>query len=79
MATCVLVDESGYLRESTQTVEECTSHIVISPTEYKTYFDSVGLNPEDATLAFVWGAGTMLTAWALTIPIKYALRVIKLL
>jgi hypothetical protein len=78
MAECFFVNESGLLEKSAQTVEECTAFILISPTEYKSFFDSVGLNPEDAIFAFTWGAGTMLTAWALSIPIKYALRTIRL-
>ena len=78
MAQCFFLDTDGLLKQSTQSVEECTGYVLISPTEYVGFYDTVGLNPEDALIAFAWGAGSIVTAWALSIPIKYGLRLIKL-
>lgn len=75
MAQCFdLVGDT--LQLSAQTVENCTGFVLVNSTEYVSFYNSVGLNPQDVAAAFAWGFGAVFTTWAAQYPIKVAKQVI---
>lgn len=59
MATCSLVDEAGYVRQAVQSVEECTSYILVSSAEYHSTVDTYAPTSAGVASAFTWGFGSV--------------------
>jgi hypothetical protein len=74
MAVCTLVDESGYVRQSVQSVEECTGYILVSPSEYHATVDTFAPTSEGIATAFSWGFGSVVVIGYLS---AYAVGVAK--
>lgn len=74
MAVCTLVDEAGYVRQSVQSVEECTGYILVSPSEYHATVDTFAPTSAGITSAFLWGFGSVVVVGYLS---AYAVGVAK--
>lgn len=54
MAVCVSVDESGYVRQTVEAVQNCTSHVLVDASQYSLIVEPV-LNSSEIASVFTWG------------------------
>lgn len=74
MSVCTLVDESGYVRQSVQSVEECTGYVLVSPSEYHATANTFAPTSSGVASAFMWGFGAVVVVGYLS---AYAVGVAK--
>ncbi|MFA7254441.1 MAG: hypothetical protein WC107_07905 [Patescibacteria group bacterium] len=77
MAQCTFFNAEGFLVQSTQSVNDCTGHILVSPTEYNLMVQSVEINPADVTAVFGITFGWVVLLGALSYKVKIAKQTIN--
>jgi hypothetical protein len=77
MAQCTFFNAEGFLVQSTQSVNDCTGHILVSPTEYNLMVQSVEINPADVTAVFGIAFGWVVLLGALSYKVKIAKQTIN--
>ena len=56
--TCVAIDSDGYVRQTTDTLESCTSFVLVDAQQYSKFLEPV-LSPSDIAYVFGWGFGAV--------------------
>lgn len=76
MAQCTFFNAEGFLVQSTQSVNDCTGHILVSPTEYNLMVQSVEISPSEVSAVFGITFGWVVLLGALSYKIKVAKRTV---
>lgn len=77
MAQCTFFNADGFLVQSTQSVNDCTGHILVSPTEYNLMVQSVEISPSEVSAVFGITFGWVVLLGALSYKIKVAKRTVS--
>ncbi len=77
MAQCAFADENGFIKISAQPVDECTAHILVSPTEYSLAVQTIEITPTEIGLAFSVPFGWIITLWYIAYKVRTAKTVIN--
>lgn len=77
MAQCTFFNADGFLVQSTQSVNDCTGHILVSPTEYNLMVQSVEIDPSEVSAVFGITFGWVVLLGALSYKIKVAKRTVS--
>lgn len=77
MAQCTFFNAEGFLVQSTQSVNDCTGHILVSPTEYNLMVQSVEISPSEVSAVFGITFGWVVLLGALSYKIKVAKRTVS--
>lgn len=59
MAICAAVDDQFFVRQSVQTIDECSGYVLVSPSEFRAATDAFTPTPEGVATAFMWGFGAV--------------------
>lgn len=77
MAQCAAFTTEGFLMQSTQSVDDCTGFILVSPTEYRLAVQSIEISPADVLEVFGIVFGWVVFLGYLSFKVKVAKGVIK--
>lgn len=77
MSQCVLINAEGLIQQSTQSPDDCTGFILISPDEYALAASSVEVDPVQMTTVFGIVFGWVIFLGAIAYQIRVATRTIK--
>jgi len=75
MAICAAVDNEFFVRQSVQTLDECTGYVLVAPSEYRAATDAFTPTPEGVATAFMWGFGAVVVLGYFS---SYAIGVAKM-
>ena len=75
MSQCVAFTQEGYLVQSTQSVDDCTGYILVSPTEYNLAVQSIEIDPAEVLQVF-----GLVFGWVVFLSfISYKVKIAKVL
>lgn len=82
MAICVIENVTGQLEATATAMAECTGWALLDPSEWASVvqpvdFALMGITPANILLVYSWGAGAILSVWALAYAIMAAKKVIS--
>ncbi|MBB1477843.1 hypothetical protein [Shewanella sp. SG41-3] len=78
MSQCVSISSEGFLVQSTQSPDDCTGYILLTPTEYDLALKAIDINPADVLEVFGLVFGWVVFLGFLSYKVKVAKSVIKL-
>ena len=76
MAQCTFFNADGFLVQSTQSVDDCTGHILVSPTEYNLMVQSVEITPTQISSVFGTVFGWVIFLGYLSYKVKIASKIV---
>ncbi|MGR5267713.1 hypothetical protein ACPV52_09900 [Vibrio astriarenae] len=77
MTYCVEIDTDGFLYATSTPVEQCTALVVIDSDEYALLTDYTTITGADVVEAYSFGFALVFFGWAISFPIKAAIRAIN--
>lgn len=77
MSQCVTVTAEGYLVQSTESPDQCTGYLLISPSEYQLFVQTVEITPAEVLEVFGIVFGWVVLLGALSYKVKVARNVVK--
>ena len=82
MPICVEALNNGRLRDTQQSIEDCTNFVIYTLEEYEQLLQSAQnalISPEDIAYVWIWGFGSILIPWSIAYAIMWAKKTINLL
>lgn len=76
MSICAEITAFGELVQSAQALENCTSLVVLSATEYGVISSFAMPTPAELLMLYSWGMGAVLLPWSIGYGVAVAKRVI---
>ena len=77
MGLCVSVDQSGYLFNTGESLENCSEFVLVSSLDYQKLHEPV-VNPSEISEAFLWGFGAVVAfGYLVAFPIGIAKKLIN--
>lgn len=77
MTLCIEVSDTGVLSAVSDDMASCTQYVLVSASDYKTWFELIGLSPADMATAFGGGFAIILTMYLTAYAISVGKTLIR--
>lgn len=77
MPACVIVDANNVLKATTDSVQDCSSYIIVDATEYTVMLQAYDITAVDIGASFLWGFSTYAVFWFIGLKSKVGREAVR--